>query len=225
MCRIAGPTSSERLDDELVERPGARERAEDDEHRHVLRQLEDLARLGLRNRPRARRESGARRRGTCCPSARRADRRGTRASRTARRAGSQARARRPLRSAQPGSRAFARRAPSARRRSRRRRGRHPAGAPEDPPAVERRGAREEERPRECGRRPPREAADAERVELVARLRNEPRFDAIRRPGERHVYASRRQRFRDRERGQDVTGRPAGCDQTPKLLLRSHDWRC
>ena len=49
--------------------------------------------------------------------------------------------------------------------------------------------------------PPREARDAEGVELVARLRNEPRLDAIRRPGERHLHAARAQRLRDCERRQ------------------------
>ena len=66
---------------------------------------------------------------------------------------------------------------------------------------------------------------AERVELVAGLRNEPRFDAIRRPGERHVYAAARQRVGDRERGQHVACRPPGCDQAPKLPLHCHAERC
>src|SRR5436190_413890 len=63
------------------------------------------------------------------------------------------------------------------------------------------------------------------VVLVARLRNQPRFDAIRRPGERHVNAALRQRVRDRDRRQDVTGRPPGCDQAPKLPLHRHAERC
>ena len=67
--------------------------------------------------------------------------------------------------------------------------------------------------------------DPERVELVAGFRNEPRFDAIRRPGERHVHAALRQRFRDCERRQDVPCRSPGCDQAPKLPLHRHDERC
>ena len=59
MWSIAGPTCAERLDGELVERPRSGQRAEDDEHRHVVGQLEDLARLGLRNRLRARRDRAA----------------------------------------------------------------------------------------------------------------------------------------------------------------------
>ena len=123
--------------------------------------------------------------------ARRAGRRGTRASRTAARAGSRARGARRPRRAPPGCASSRRRAPSARRRSRRapkttsgrrrrRIARHARGA--TPGAVER---AEERR-----RRLPREAADRERVELVAGVRNEPRLDAIRRPGERHEHAAR-----------------------------------
>ena len=78
-----------------------------------------------------------------------------------------------------------------------------------------------ERPRELEPRSAREAGDRERVELVARLRNEPRLDALRRPGERHRRAARGERVRDRERGQHVPRRPAGRDQAPQLVaLRS-----
>ena len=63
---------------------------------------------------------------------------------------------------------------------------------------------------------------AERVELVAALRNEPRLDAIRRPGERHLHAALPQRLRDCERRGDVTDRSPGRDQTPQLSLLLHD---
>ncbi len=92
-----------------------------------------------------------------------------------------------------------------------------AGARRHPGAVERR----EERRRGL----PREAADPEGVELVARVRDELRLDAIRRPGDRHEDAPLRQRVRHCERGQDVPGRPAGCDHAPKLSLRCHEPRC
>jgi hypothetical protein len=52
-----------------------------------------------------------------------------------------------------------------------------------------------------------------------------RFDAIRRPGERHQHAACLERFRDRERRQHVAGCPPCCDHAPKLSLCSHDSRC
>ena len=70
----------------------------------------------------------------------------------------------------------------------------------------------------------REARDAEGVERVSALRNEPRLDAIRRPGERHFHPARAQRFRHRERRRDVTHRPPGRDQAPQLSLLCHDHR-
>ena len=76
-----------------------------------------------------------------------------------------------------------------------------------------------------GRRAPRQPAHLERVELVARFRNQSRFDAIGRPGERHVRPAPVQRFGDRYRGQHVSCRPAGCDQTPRLSRRCHATRC
>ena len=65
------------------------------------------------------------------------------------------------------------------------------------------------------------ACDAERIEGVAAFRNEPRLDAIRRPGERHFHPACAQRFRYCERRGDVTDRSAGCDQAPELLLLCH----
>ena len=96
---------------------------------------------------------------------------------------------------------------------------------EDPAAREGCAPRADERPRKLRRRLPRKAADLERIELVAGLRDESRFDPIRRPGERHVNAALRQRLRHRERRQHVSGRSAGGDQAPKLRLRGHAARC
>ena len=100
-----------------------------------------------------------------------------------------------------------------------------AAPAQDRSADGRRGARQHERAQQSGRRLPRDAFDAEGVELVARVRNEPSLDAIRRPGERHEHVSLRQRFRHRERGQDVPRRPAGRDHAPKLPSRCHVPRC
>ena len=56
---------------------------------------------------------------------------------------------------------------------------------QDRRAGARRAAGAQQRAEQRDRRPAREAGDLERVELVARLRDEPSLDAIRRPGERH----------------------------------------
>ena len=85
----------------------------------------------------------------------------------------------------------------------------------------RRGERLAQRPHELEVGPPRQPGDGERVELVAVLRNEPRLDAIRRPGERHQPAPPPQRLRDRECRRDVSHRPAGRDQEPQLPLVRH----
>ncbi len=104
---------------------------------------------------------------------------------------------------------------------------HDVGPPrtQDPAARARRGAREQGRAGERDRRPAREAGDAEGVELVAGFRNQTRFDAIRRPGERHESAAPPQCVRDRERRQHVSCRSPGRDQAPQLLLCHHDERC
>ena len=92
---------------------------------------------------------------------------------------------------------------------------------EDPEARDRRSRGERERAQL--RRPgtAREARDGELVERVAVLRNEPRLDAIRRPGERHRRSARAQRLRHRERRCEVPDRPARCDQAPKLSWFRH----
>ena len=61
---------------------------------------------------------------------------------------------------------------------------------QDPAAGTRRPRIQPERPQQRGPGSPRQARDAKRVELEARLRNELSLDAIRRPGEAH----RRPRF-------------------------------
>jgi hypothetical protein len=96
---------------------------------------------------------------------------------------------------------------------------------QDLPAGERRADGEGKRADERERRAALEALDPERVELVARFRNQTRFDAIRRPGERHVHAASGQLLRHCECGQHVSCRPPGCDQAPKLPLHCHAGRC
>ena len=71
-----------------------------------------------------------------------------------------------------------------------------------------------------------EAGDLERVELVARLGDEPSLDAIRRPGERHRGAAGAQCCCDRQRREHVPGCSAGGDQAPKLAGgHGHRPRC
>ena len=92
-----------------------------------------------------------------------------------------------------------------------------AGAGRSECAPERAGLRDA--------RPARQPRDAKRVELVAGVRNEPRLDATRRPGERHACPARYERLRDRQRRRDVADCSPGCDQAPKLLLVRHRLRC
>ena len=82
-----------------------------------------------------------------------------------------------------------------------------------------------ERPDEREAGPAREPRDPEGVELEARLRDEPRLGALRRPGERHLHPATPELLRDRERGQHVAGRPPGRDQAPRLPLDRHSLRC
>ena len=70
-------------------------------------------------------------------------------------------------------------------------------------------------------RPARQPDHAKRVELVSRLRNEPGFDAILRPGEGHGCSAFAQRLGDGEGGQDVSRGPPGRDEAPKLAVRRH----
>ena len=72
---------------------------------------------------------------------------------------------------------------------------------------------------------PRQPAHAERVQLVARVRNQPRLGAIGRPGERHACSACSQGVGDRERGQHVPRRPAGRDQERWRFGLRHSPRC
>ena len=73
--------------------------------------------------------------------------------------------------------------------------------------------------------PAREPRDREGVELEAGLRNQPRLDAVGRPGEGHRYPAVAQRFRDGERRPNVPCGSAGCDQTHELRRLVHSRRC
>ena len=85
---------------------------------------------------------------------------------------------------------------------------------QDRRAGARRAPGPDQRAQERDGRAAREAGDLERVELVARLGDEPSLDAIRRPGERHRDAALAERCRDCERREHVTGCSAGRDQAP-----------
>ena len=92
---------------------------------------------------------------------------------------------------------------------------------EDAEARERRPERPARGTDEPRPGPPRQPRDGKGVELVALLRNEPRLDPLRRPGERHDRAAPPQLLRHRERGRHVADRPAGRDQKPELPLVRH----
>ena len=92
---------------------------------------------------------------------------------------------------------------------------------EDPTARERRPHSLRQRTNEPDTKTPWEARDGERVELEAGLRNEPRLDAVGRPGERHSHSALAKRFRDCERGSNVTGCPSRRDHAPKLRRPVH----
>jgi len=80
-----------------------------------------------------------------------------------------------------------------------------------------RGARvDPERAEEGASRAPRQARDAERLELESGSGDESRLDAVRRPRECDGRPARAQRFRDRERRQHVAGGSAGGDQALRL---------
>ncbi len=98
-------------------------------------------------------------------------------------------------------------------------------ATEDAEARERRRDGLACRTHEPDSRPPRQSGDGERVELVTELRNEPRLDAIRRPGERHEPAAAPERFGDGQCRRDVSDRPSRRDQEPQLPLVRHYARC
>jgi len=92
---------------------------------------------------------------------------------------------------------------------------------EDAKAGERRDDGECEGPQEGHAGAAREARDAERIERVPVLRNEPSLDPIRRPGERHFHPARAQGFGYRQRRGDVPHCSAGRDQAPQLSVFRH----
>ena len=104
---------------------------------------------------------------------------------------------------------------------------HDVGATsgEDPQAV---GGRRRRAPggAQLGRaRPPRQSRDGERVEREARLRHQPRLDAVGSAGERHRHPAFAECFPDRERGTDVTRGSPGRDHARELRRRAHSLRC
>ena len=102
--------------------------------------------------------------------------------------------------------------------------------PEDgvraPPAQDSRTGRGRDRVARQGAEEPRaegtrQSLDLERVEVEARAEREPLLDGVRPTGERDGRAAALQRLCDRERGQRVTGRPAGGDQVCQSWKRRH----
>ena len=92
---------------------------------------------------------------------------------------------------------------------------------QDPEARERRPYRTHHGSHEAEPEPAREAGDVERVELEARLRNQPRLDEASRPGERHRYPPLAQRLGDCERRPNVPGGAACRDQARELRRLAH----
>ena len=180
--------------------------------------------------PRLRRPEPARRRGTGRPTTRyfaarsAPGTRGRPAARTARRAGSRARGARPPRTALPGSASARPRRPSAPPRIRRRRTRRPASARRGSartPAARARRAAQPAAARRPGRRGSPEIRNGSNS--IARLRDEPRLDPVRRAGEAHAArrgrgALRRRRAtasRDR-RSRRPRSRTGAASSTPSL---------
>ena len=93
--------------------------------------------------------------------------------------------------------------------------------PQDPHAGG--GGRQvaDERAREIEPRPAGEALDREGVEVEAGRARQPLLNGLRPTGERDERAAVLQRLGDRERGQDVTRRPAGGDQELWRWTRRH----
>jgi hypothetical protein len=92
---------------------------------------------------------------------------------------------------------------------------------EDANARGGRARRDTDRAHETDAGSPRETLHPERVELESSGGHEPSFDVVRRTGEADGHAAFRERFRDRERGQNVAGGPARCDEAPELLPLRH----
>ena len=189
---------AESLDRELVQRLRACEAAEDCEHRTVGRQPEERAALLLR-------------RTEVCGGIGRPTTRYFRSSRPsiayARKTPGQRR-RQPVREPEVGVRLGQRRRdPAQACREHHRPGDVPAAAehhvrtpPREDPLHAKGARRPARRADETDRRASREARDGEGVELEAGVRNEPRLDAVGRPGERHRHPARAKSFaRLRER--------------------------
>ena len=96
---------------------------------------------------------------------------------------------------------------------------------EDPEAVDGGGRRAPRSLNLCRTRSARKAGDGERVELEARLRHQPRLDAVWSAGERHSHSAIPKRFPHCERGTNVTGRSSGRDHACELRRRAHSPRC
>ena len=71
----------------------------------------------------------------------------------------------------------------------------------------------------------RQPRDRKGVEREARLRHQPRLDAVWRAGERHRQSAFAERFPHCERGPDVTGCSSGRDHARELRRRAHSPRC
>ena len=100
-----------------------------------------------------------------------------------------------------------------------------AATGEDAEAV-RRSGRGAPRGAELGRaRPARKSGDGERVELEARLRHQPRLDAVGSAGERHRHSAFAERLPHGERRTNVTGGSPGRDHARELRRRAHSPRC
>jgi hypothetical protein len=85
---------------------------------------------------------------------------------------------------------------------------------QNPQAGRRRERVEGEHAEEPKARTAGQALDPKRVELEPRGARQPLLDGVRPTGERDGRAVALKRLGDRERGQDVPGRPAGGDQEP-----------
>ena len=224
-CRIGGPCFAPGLDDELVQRERAGEGAEDTEDPSLGRQVEDLARLGLRNGPRARRDRPADDAHLRAEARRDRVREEEPAGERRREAVREAEV--CVRLAERGGDAHRCGCEDHRAGDVAAAAEHHVGASraKDPPARAWSRAGEQQRAGERKRRLPRQAGDPERVELEAGFRNQLSFDAIRRPGECHLHAAGPKCFRDGECRQHVSGRSPGGDQAPQLPLGFHAERC
>ena len=94
-------------------------------------------------------------------------------------------------------------------------------AGEDAEARERCLGGQREGTEELDSDPARETRHGKRVELEPGFRNQPRLDAVGRPGEGHRHSAFAQRFRDGESRTNVACGPAGRDQAHELGRLAH----